>query len=339
MRNCIQRDLPSIYERRILQDHVQDRTRKQCKLLSTMRAPRILALATGFLLALSLGAADSHQGKTFKTSGVSLYYEVIGTAGGTPLVVANGGPGFDHTYLHLSDVWDTIAKTHRVIVYDQRGNGRSSPIEHGQSCTLRDQIEDLEALRAHIGADRIELLGHSWGGFLVMAYAARYPQHIQHLLIVDSAAPKWSDTVFLFKDIFPEGVEREDASDFVAKMGDKSAANSALGEYLSMLFYSPEKRDMALAKMSDVDENRDINQAINHDLERFDLNPELPKFRFPVIVMTGRYDINVAPIVAYKIHKAIAGSKFVVFDRSGHMPFYEEPEKFADTIQSFLSGS
>ncbi len=287
---------------------------------------------------MMIKAADSHQGQTFKASNISLYYEVIGNAEGTPLVVANGGPGFDHTYLHLSDALDRMSKTRRIVVYDQRGNGRSSAIKPGVSCTLRDQIEDLEALRAHIGAERIDLLGHSWGGFLVMAYAARYPQHIQHLLIVDSAAPKWSDTVFLFKDVFPEGVEHEDAANFASQMGNQNAAKSALRDYLSMLFYSPEKRDAALAKMADVDENREVNQSIGRDLQRFDLNPELPKFRFPTIVMTGRYDMNVAPTVAYKIHKAITGSQFVVFDRSGHMPFYEEPDKFVETVQSFLSG-
>lgn len=252
--------------------------------------------------------------------------------------MANGGPGFDHTYLHLSDVWDTLARNRQVVLYDQRGNGRSSSLQRDQSCTLRDQIEDLEALRAHLGADRMDLLGHSWGGYLAMAYAARYPQHIQHLVIVDSAAPKWSDTVFLFRDIFPEGVEREDAASFASQLGDKAATRASLREYLSMLFYSPEKRDAALEKMADVDENREVNQAVYRDLQRFDLNPELPKFHFPTAVLTGRYDINVAPVVAYKIHKAISGSTFVVFPRSGHMPFYEEPEQFLLTVQSFLSG-
>lgn len=303
-----------------------------------MKLSRLLAFVLLGMICPGLPAADLHSGQTFQTSGLSLYYEVIGTAKGTPLVVANGGPGFDHTYLHLSDAWDILAQTRRVVLYDQRGNGRSSPIRQDQSCTLRDQIEDLEALRDHLGTDRVDLLGHSWGGYLAMAYAARYPQHIQHLLIVDSAAPKWSDTVFLFRDIFPEGVEREDAANFASQMGDKAAARASLREYLSMLFYSPEKRDAALAKMADVDENRAVNQSINRDLQRFDLNPELPKFHFPTAVLTGRYDINVAPVVAYKIHKAIQGSTFVVFPRSGHMPFYEEPEQFIQTIQSFLSG-
>ena len=157
-------------------------------------------------------------------------------------MVANGGPGFDHSYMHLSDVWDTMAKTRKVVLYDQRGVGRSSPIAAGASCTLRDQIEDLEALRAHIGAERMDLLGHSWGGYLVMAYAARYPQHIERLLIVDSAAPKIGDTVFLFKDVFPEGVGREDADEFAGQMGDKAAQGRSLREYFSMLFYSPDSR-------------------------------------------------------------------------------------------------
>ncbi len=236
---------------------------KDLSMSITFVRSRPIRLLTTFAFAICylgsgmIHAADSHPGRTFKNSGISLYYEVIGTAGGTPLIVANGGPGFDHTYLHLSDAWDTIGKTRRVVVYDQRGNGRSSKLAAGQSCTLRDQIEDLEALRVHVGADRIDLVGHSWGGFLAMAYAARYPQHIQHLLIVDSAAPKWSDTVFLFKDIFPEGVERENAQAFASEMGDQNAAKTAVREYLSMLFYSPEKRDAALAQMKDVDENRE----------------------------------------------------------------------------------
>lgn len=283
------------------------------------------------------GATDLRPGRTFSaTSGVSIYYEPLGKAGGVPLVVANGGPGFDHTYLHLSDVWDRLAKNREVVLYDQRGLGKSSRLKPGQSCTLRDQIEDLEALRAHIGADRIDLLGHSWGGYLVMAYAARYRQHIRHLIITDSAAPKFSDTVFLFKDVFPEGVERQDAADFANQLGDKSALQTQLREYFAMLFYSPEKRDAALAQIGDAQENVRINESIEHDLDHYDLNPELAKYRFPTLVITGRYDMNVAPVVAYKIHKAIPSSKFVVFDRSGHLPFYEEPDKFLQTVEGFL---
>jgi proline iminopeptidase len=300
---------------------------------------RFFALAStiGCLATQFLYSADSHTGQTFNTPAGSIYYEPLGAAEGTPLVIANGGPGFDHTFLHLSDVWETFAKRRKVILYDQRGVGKSSPLTPGESCTLRDQIEDLEALRAQIGAEKIDLLGHSWGGYLVMAYAARYPEHIRKLLIVDSAAPKVSDTVFLFNDVFPEGVERQDALEFASQMGDQTATDKSLREYLAMLFYSPEKRDAALAKLTGARQNVPVKESIVQDLGHYDLTPELPKYHFPTLVITGRYDMNVAPLVAYKIHKAIPGSQFVVFDQSGHVPFYEEPDKFLHTVESFLA--
>jgi proline iminopeptidase len=75
---------------------------------------------------------------------------------------------------------------------------------------------------------------------------------------------------------------------------------------------------------------------VTGDLGRFDLNPEIRKFQFPVMVATGRYDMNIAPAVAYRIHQAIAGSRFVVFEHSGHIPFYEEPDAFVRAVEEFL---
>ena len=169
-----------------------------------------------------------------------------------------------------------------------------------------------------------------------MAYAARYPEQIRNLLIVDSAAPKLSDTVFLFKEVFPEGSERQDTLEFASQMGDKTAFEKSLREYVAMRFYSPEKRDAALAKLEEK-ENVPVNESIQQDVRRYDLTPELAKYHFPTLVITGRYDMNVAPVVAYKIHKAIPGSRFVVFEQSGHLPFYEEPDKFVHTVESFLA--
>ena len=58
----------------------------------------------------------------------------------------------------------------------------------------------------------------------------------------------------------------------------------------------------------------------------------------PTLVITGRFDMNVAPSTAWKIHKAIPGSKWAVFETSGHLPYFEEPEKFVQVVEGFLSG-
>jgi proline iminopeptidase len=282
-------------------------------------------------------AAHEEKGQLFDGPGGKLYYEVTGGGNGTPLMLVNGGPGFDHTYFHTSTAWDAMAKTRRIIFYDQRGNGRSAALKPGQSCTLADQIDDLEALRAHLGFDKMDVLGGSWGGFLSMAYAARHPERIAHLILVDSAAPKWSETLFLFDKVFPETIEHQEASAFAREFGDKAADDANIREYLSMIFYSPEKRDAFLAQFEPGAFNKEVNQKVSADLARFDLNPEIRKFRFPTLVITGRYDMNVAPLVAYRIHQAIPGSRFVVFEKSSHLPFTEEPEAFARTLEEFLA--
>ena len=64
----------------------------------------------------------------------------------------------------------------------------------------------------------------------------------------------------------------------------------------------------------------------------------IERIRLPALVITGRYDINVAPSVAYRIHKAIPGSRFAVFERSGHLPFFEEPREFVSLLEAFLAG-
>ncbi len=301
------------------------------------------ALVVAWCLPIALSAAahaaparPSGAGATFTQGGATIWYEVRGTAGGRPLVMVNGGPGFDHNYVLCSDAWDHLAGTRRVVFYDQRGNGRSGALHRGESCTLADQIADLEALRARLGADRFDLIGHSWGGYLVMAYAARHPEHVAHLIIADSAAPKWSETEFVFKYIYPEGIEHQAQLDFADAVGDSASGKASLREYLGMLFLSTDKRDEFLTHADQYHYSRPVNQALNADLANYDMWPVIRTFKMPTLVLTGRYDLNVAPSTAWKIHQAIAGSQWQVFERSGHLPYFEEPEKFVQVVDGFL---
>jgi proline iminopeptidase len=304
--------------------------------MEKLGASALVLLCAGVLWAP--GARAEEVGATFETGGVAIWYEVTGGGGGTPLVLVNGGPGFDHVYLHTG-AWERLGRDRTVVFYDQRGNGRSSALTPGQPCGLAEQIDDLEALRAHLGYERMDLLGHSWGGYLVMAYAARHPERIAHLVIADSAAPKIQDTAFLFEKIFPETVAREGALAFAVELGDPQAVAADLDEYVSMLFYDPKHRDafQARSRAGEFEYTQAVNRAVWNDLQRFDLNPELAKFRFPTLVVTGRYDFNVAPSVAWAIHRAIPGSELAVFEKSGHLPQVEEEDAFVARLARFLA--
>lgn len=291
-----------------------------------------------FLSALSAFGQIKESGKLFEGKNATLYYEVRGAKNGVPLFVVNGGPGADHTYLHstLSKVsaFDELAKKRPVIFYDQRGVGKSPALKDAQSITTADQVADLEALRSFLGYERIDVFGHSYGGFLAMAYAAAHPERIAHLVLSDSEAPKPTGTIFLFDRIYPETNARMEARN----LKDAAERKAYMLDYFSMIFYSPANRDAYLAKVVNPTMNTEISNALWKDMEKIDLNPEIAKFRFPTLVMTGRFDINVAPSIAYKIHQTIPDSKFVVFDQCGHMPFYEQQKKFVQTMEEFLSG-
>ena len=299
-------------------------------------ARRTLVLVGLSLVLPSLCGAAEPVGRAIDGPAGKLYVEIRGNAPGRPLLVVNGGPGFDHTYLVTSGVWDEIAKSRRVVMYDQRGTGKSAAVKPGTPLTLADQLADMEAVRKSLGAEEVDLLGHSYGGSLVMAYTARYPQRVKRLLIVDSASPKWKETIFLFSQVFPDVNERVDGFEFASQFGDAAAIEGGIREYLSMLFWDPDHRDAFLKQVSPKVFKRHVNEALDADMGRYDLNPEIAKFRLPVLVITGRYDMNVAPVVAWKIHQAIPDSKLVIFERSSHMPFFEEPERFRKVVEDFL---
>lgn len=276
---------------------------------------------------------------TIETPTSKIYFEKTGAQEGVPLVLVNGGPGFDHTYLKISPVWEKLGQERPVVFYDQRGTGKSSPVGDDEACTIPDLLADLEALRDRLGVVQVHLLGHSFGGFLSMAYTARYPQRVDHLILVDSAAPRLEDTKILFEDVFPETIERQQAVAFAVEYdGNEDAIGVDLGEYFSMLCYSPEKREELLSQADPATYRYQVNKKVFGDAGRFDLNPELCKFKQPTLVIHGRYDINVALSVSYDIHKAIPGSRFKAMERSGHLPFFEEPETFAGLVKTFLEG-
>lgn len=272
-----------------------------------------------------------------KTPDGSIYLEVHGSPEGVPLIVLNGGPGFDHSYLKVSGAWLSLSATRPVVFYDQRGTGKSFPLKEGVSCTFVDQISDLEEIRSHLNLNQMDLLGHSWGGFLAMAYVARHPSFVRRLILVNSGAPKLQDNVFLFEDVYPEAVKRQKAEEFGMEMGDEEAIKAYITEYLSMLFVSNEKKDQFIAQADPKWYIHKVNQKLWSDADKFDLTPELSKFAQQTLVISGRFDMNVATSVAYKIHKEITNSTFKVFEQSGHMPFFEEEEAFVQTVDGFLS--
>jgi proline iminopeptidase len=109
------------------------------------------------------------------TAGHVMYWEQVGNPRGRPVLFLHGGPGAGAGAVHRRffdpDFW-------RVVIFDQRGAGRSRPLGSLAHNTTQDLVSDIETLRRHLGIDRWILFGGSWGSTLALAYTQSYPYHV-----------------------------------------------------------------------------------------------------------------------------------------------------------------
>lgn len=303
------------------------------------------------IAALALSAADprpgwaaglAHHAGTVTTDDGAIGYETFGPgAGGAasgrlPVIVANGGPGLTHAYMMLNDLWPRVARDRLVVVYDPRGLGASRHIKPGAPQTLAAQVADLEALRAALKLDRIAVVGDSFGGLIAMAYACDHPDRVARLVLSDSVPPRSKDMVHLLPDAFPD-VEAQDAAD-MTRLGPttEAAARVSLRDHFRMIFYAPAKRDAYLARMGDLGFDPAVGAAVTKATADVDLTERVKALTMPTLVLTGRYDLNVAPIVAWRMAHEIPHARYVVFEQSGHLPAYEEPGAYRAVLERFL---
>ena len=129
----------------------------------------------------TVAQAPAKEGFIDAGNGVKLYYRMVGT-GNEPVVLINGGPGFTSDY--LADDLTTMSRKHSLLVYDQRGIGRSTLVSDAAALAAQRYAEDLEAIRSSLGFEQLTLLGHSWGVVPATLYSIQYPQRVRRMILV-----------------------------------------------------------------------------------------------------------------------------------------------------------
>ena len=298
---------------------------------------KVLLACTVLVPAMASGQ-PAHRTGTVHTAEVELGYETFGTIGTEiPIVAVNGGPGLSHAYMMQNDLWQRVAAHRLVVLYDQRGTGSSKQVQPNAPQTMEAQVGDLDALRKALALDKIAVLGDSYGGMIAMAYGAAHPEHVARLILSDSAAPSWNGLVHLLPSVFPDTEEAGEAEAKRLAADPDAAAKAGFINHMRMMFYSTDKRDAFLANAADFGVMPQVGAAVHKATEKIDLTPKLADFKFPTLVITGRYDMNVAPLTAWRMAHAIPGAQLVFFEKSGHLPAYEEPDKYIQVLESFLA--
>jgi len=112
--------------------------------------------------------------------GHKLYYEDWGNPKAFPIIFLHGGPGGGFSDRHKLNF---NPRKHRVIFFDQRGAGKSTPYASIEHNTTQDLVSDIEKLRKHFGIEKAHISGRSWGSTLALAYAIAHPDRVKHMLI------------------------------------------------------------------------------------------------------------------------------------------------------------
>lgn len=287
-----------------------------------------------------LPESSAKQGYVVMEDG-KLFYQIIGQ--GDPIIVIHGGPGLDQGYLLPNMA--VLAKKHQVVFYDQRGSGRSlfSSID-AQHINISQFVEDIERLRRALGFPKVTLVGHSWGGFLAIQYAIKYPRNINKLVIMNSLPIKTSgihDFVEeVEKRVKPSATEIEeilDSDEFAA--GDSETVSRYYSLYFKHYLYNP--NDLAKINMQLEPQGTASGIVVSEILEEeifskfIDLSNDLKKIKASTLIIHGDYDV-VPFHTAKEIAKLIKGSKLILIKQCGHMPFVERPKEWLEIIEAFL---
>jgi proline iminopeptidase len=272
----------------------------------------------------------------------TIHYQQVGNPQGKPAVFLHGGPGggIDPTYRQYFD-----PEQWRLVLFDQRGCGRSAPNAELAENTTWDLVEDIEKLRVHLGIDRWVVFGGSWGGTLSLAYAQTYPEACKGLILRGIFLLRRKELLWFYQEgasrIFPDAWER-----FVAVIPTEERGDLMAAYYRRLTGDDPEVRSTAARTWSIWEASTSKLIADPRLVERFgevkfstafariechyfvnkgffdreeQLIENVGSIRhLPAVIVQGRYDVVCPMESAWELHRAWPEAELVVVADAGH---------------------
>jgi proline iminopeptidase len=272
-------------------------------------------------------------------NGVRLWYRVAGPEKGTPVVFLHGGPGQGSTTF-ARFAGPPLERSHRMIYLDQRGSGRSEK-HWAKQYSLDLMVDDLEQLRRLWRVERIAIVGHSFGTILALEYAARYPQHVSHLVLTGTVVdfPAMLDLACArLEKVDPETYAKAVAS--LPKGSDRRChIFAAPRKFIDGNMY-PDPATMKLVDETDASDGMHNTGEIFGALAKQGLleyrfgRPE--RLTMPVLAIAGGSDFQAAVEPVRSFVGRVPGARLLEYEGRGHFMFVEDPERFARDVSEFL---
>lgn len=307
----------------------------------------LLAVIFALLSAASpLAQTPAKTGYIDAGKGVQLYYRIVG-AGNEPIVLIHGGPGFTSDY--LADDLAPMARHHSLLVYDQRGIGRSTLVSDSTALSAERYVEDLEAIRKHLGLEQLTLFGHSWGAAPAALYAMQYPERVRRMILVGTIPPERSGLVRAFQAM---ASARDSAT--LRRMAELSRIRQAKPDDLAAcreyyeLWFTPffgakasatrMKGNVCAGSSESLKNKRNVDRFTFASLGNWDWLTSLSRVSVPTLIIQG--ELDPLPIEdARKWAAAMPNARLLELKGIGHFPYIEAPDVFYPAVDQFLRGN
>jgi len=270
-----------------------------------------------------------------------LYVDESGNPDGLPVLFVHGGPGagcgkYDRRFFD--------PEVYRIVLFDQRGSGRSRPHAELQSNSTQKLVEDIETIRTTLGIDKWVLFGGSWGSTLSLVYAETYPERVLGLILRGIFLCRPVDLLWFYQEgasrLFPDYWE-----DFIQPIPEEER-HDMMNAYYRHLISDNQIQQMTAAKAWSLWEGRTATLRPNQDvvdsftephralslarieahyfvnnafLEENQILRDAHKLaNIPGVIVHGRYDVICPLDNAYLLHKAWSGSELNIIREAGH---------------------
>ena len=271
--------------------------------------------------------------------GISLNTKIMGR--GTPLALMHGGPGAD---LYTMLAFKPLADQFTLVFYDHRCNGRSEGADVS-SLSWENLTADADALREKLGFEKWAVLGHSFGGYVALEYALRYPDRLSALVLVDTGGDsRWAqekapevlaqrgyspEMVNLARRFLNGQIEPREMFPDLMKLGKAYTYHVSPGQIPHMILTGLQRKLRPEA----------LIYGATHFLKGWSVMDRLNQIKVPTLILAGREDFQFPPKHQQELAAGIPNSRLVILDQAGHNVHDEQPAEVQRVLREFLAAA
>jgi len=271
-------------------------------------------------------------------NGCDIYYEVHGKEDGKAIFFIHGAPGLGDCRADLN-AFLSLSDEYKLVFLDMRGSGRSAEVP---PYTHEQWTADIDELRKQLKLEKIIIHGGSYGGFLALEYVLRYPQHVSHVILRDTAANQKYHHLSVEKAMAANlpGVT-EDLLDrlFSGRVRSNQELKEMFTAILPLYTVVVDHQKIKERSESIFYHYETHNYAFSVNQPNYDIAEQLKTIRCPVLVNVGRHDWITPVECSREIAEQIPNATLIIYENSGHSPHAEENQLYLKNVRKFLKNS